>query len=538
MKAERLYKFDPKALVKLAQGTSVVIATLLAIPDSVALIPVAASPISWLLKVVAVWVSALILWFVGYLCVLHIVCWLTEGVRLGNDGIRLWRFGRLISWQSIVAVSVETQVMFSRIFSMTPPAKRLTLYIQRHPGGRLAPQAIPSFLFLANEFEALVQAIASKTFGSSPQSQDVLLAHVPDLPRLKGLYRILRWARMMVSVVIAIGLMAFLARKATVNYFYNTANKSFKQGNYSLAQRDYELVTSIDPFFAVAWQNLGGTEFHLGNMERACQCWEKALSLKPDLVEAKVSLAFIYIHSREFDKARNLLDRAIKLAPRNTAALTNLADLDMRLGHTREAVQTARLVLTVEQNNPLATCLIAQGKLRQGRAREALEILTTAKGGGVLTDRAAFCRLVEGEVRLALGQVEEAQHLFEQVLEQLPENTDALIDLAKVGIAQHDWGRADELLERACKIAKANPWTWIVRSNLSLRTGDKEKSKSYLARAVELTGQDAGSLAASARLALDLGQRSEAKELAGRAVKLEPVTPEAIAVLETISATE
>jgi Flp pilus assembly protein TadD len=533
--AEQLFSYNLKAMAKMAQGTSVIIATLLAIPDAFALLPNSSSLLGWLLRLIAVWLSALILWFAGYLSMMHLVAWASKGIVIGEDGIKLWRFGKLIPWAKIKAVGVEPQLIFSHIFSLSPPAQRLSLYVQAKPGAKLTPQTIPSFLFQPAEFQALLNAICQRSFAFQPDSQNVLIARHDELPKLKSLYLLLGWARIGLSLVISFGLITFLGRKATVNYFYNSGNRAFNQGELVEARRNYEFVTKIDPFFAVAWQNLGGTEFRLGDSQNACKHWHKALALKPDLVESKVSLAYIYIQERQFTKARNLLNHALNLAPQNLAALTNLADLDMRLGHTRDAMMTARLVLTIDQGNQLATGLIAQGRLRIGKPGEAIALLNAREQRGTIASELPFCRLIRGEAAADLGQLDQAEQYFQDVISENPSNPSALQDLARVYIRQKRWTEADDLMARASFLAPYDPWPHLIRSNLYLLKGDKQDASSYVSKAEQLSEQDALSLAESARIELALGNHARARKLAERSFRIEPVTPQALSIIQILS---
>lgn len=532
---EQIFHYNLKAIAKMAQGTSVAVATLLAIPDAFALLPNASDLLGWLLRLIALWLSALILWFAGYLCVMHLIAWASEGIAIQPGGIRLWRFGKLIPWQTIKAIGIEPQLIFSRIFSLNPPAQRLTLYVQSKSGGRISAQTIPSFLFLPAEFQSLLSAISRKTFAFEPNSQNVLLAKFDDLLKLKSLYVLLRWARVGLSLLISISLITFLGRKAMVNYLYNSGNRAHQQGDLLAARHSYELVTSLDPFFAVAWQNLGGTEFRLGDSSSACKHWRKALALKPDLVESKVSLAFIYIQERNFSAARSLLNRALHLAPRNVAALTNLADLDMRMGHTRDAMMTARLVLTVDKHNQLATGLIAQGRLRLGKPSEALALLDALSKENGPSAELPFCRLIKGEAAADLGEIDRAEEIFQSLSSENRSNPAPLLDLARVYIKQKRWSEADKLLQRASYLAPSDPWPDLTRADLWLQQGGRLNARIYLDRCEQLAGQDAISLAESARLELALGQRTKARMLAERSFRLEPLTPQALSIIQRLS---
>ncbi len=525
-----LLKYNPQSLARFSQGTSVVIATLLAIPDSIALIPSSSDALSWALRLIKIWLVALILWFVGFLAVLHIVRLVSQGIRVDEKGIRLWRFGRAIPWSRIQAVSIEGQELFSRLFGLMPVARRLTIYLSRKPGSLALPQHVPSFLFKPEEFDRFYLAICTTKFKFAPSGGDALICPPAELGGLKRIYRMIKVNRALLSVLIAVGLVFFLGRKAAVHYLYGSGNKAFQQRKYQSARVSYSKATAIDPAFAQAWHNLAGAEFRLGNFEKARQYWHRALFLKPDLVEPKVSLAYLYMQQREFAKAEDLLKRALRLAPRHSPTLINMADLNMRLGHTRTAMKITRLVITQEPSNHLANCLLAKGRLQLGEPAEALKLLVDGQDKQGLKFGETFCRLVAGEAYLALGQLQRAALLFDSVLAEAPGNAEAMTDLAKVRIAQQRLQEADDLLYQASQLATNDPWPYLLRAELQLRVDDPEFAEKLLRQSL-LKVQDARSLAESARLSLSLGRRARAIELADRALALEPLTPQAHSVL-------
>lgn len=524
---------EPRAMADLASRSAVAIATLLAIPDAIAILPESADPLSWFLRVVAIWLSALILWFLGYLALMFMVAWITGGVKLSNQGIELWRFGRLVPWRTVKAITVEKQAVFSHIFRLKPPAQRLTLYVQKRPQARMMPTSIPSFLFGVEQFDRLADTVSKAAFGFTPDSHEALIASAPDLPKLRKLYRLLGWSRIVVSVIIAIGLISFMGRRTAVNYYYNSGNQLFKCGDYTAAKRQYERAISFDPFFAPAWQNLGGTEFYLGHPSLARRCWLQALRIKPDLVEAKVDLSYMAMQERKFAEAREHLARALKLAPMDIAALINLADLDMRLGRVRSATTTARFILTRDPHNELATCLIAQGRLRMGNASGALQLLES-RSAEHSRSSSTFCRLVIGETDMELGLDKAAENNLRSVLADSPSSPDALLDLARLKIRQQQLQPAEELLTRAKAAAPGDPRPLIMESDLALKANETARGEALLAGAMELPGQDAISLAKEAELSLKLGKDQQAIDLAKHSLAIEPMTVEAYTVLDQI----
>jgi predicted Zn-dependent protease len=248
------------------------------------------------------------------------------------------------------------------------------------------------------------------------------------------------------------------------------------------------------------------------------------------MVEAKVSLSYICLQRRDFQGAKDLLDSALRFDPGNTGALINLADLNMRLGHTREAMKICHVVMTREKHNPQACCLLAQGRIRLGKPQEALSLVKESILRTETTD--TFCRMVMAEAFIAQGKTQEAIQILKELSDCEIPSHDVLLNLAHAQMMRHDWDGAWLTLDRAANLNHLNPWIWIYRSQIALARNDERWAGNLLYRAVSLNNQDSRSFAEEANLALRLGNYSQAVDLASKAILIEPVTPQAITVLE------
>ncbi len=546
----RLYPLHSKAMTQLAHGTCVVIASLLAIPDGIALIPRSTDLVSWILSVIGVWLSAAVLWFVGFLGILHCVSFLVKGVEVNEHGIRLWRLARPIPWPRVAAVAMEPQYFFSKIFSLKPVARKLTIFEQKNSWRKgaephLVPHHLPSFLFAPEEFEKLLADITQRKFNLVPNAQDVVVAEQQTFARLKSVYGLLVWQRLALTILISFGLVMLLGRKAIVNYQYNSGNKAMRANNYAAARDMYETASLVDPTFAAAWNNLANAEFLLGDFANAEKHWNRALFYKPDFVEAKISLAYFALQKRDFPKAKDLIDSALNLAPLNAAALVTRADYALRLGHVHASISDARQVMTDDPKRTgtsryTAACILAQGRLRQGNAHEAERILNELapvpnprlRNGQNIT----FRLLVTSQVDRALNNLTEAREAIDVALERAPLSGEILIERATVQSALKEYSNAATTLDAAQKISADNPWVYITRAQvLNLQSLEIVKVAKQLELASQCPGQDSDSLAQTARLYLLIGDREHAREAATKALKVESNTPLALSILKAIN---
>jgi Tfp pilus assembly protein PilF len=546
--ASQTFRFDRQAIALLGIRTSSVVATILSIPDAIALIPGSTTFTAWILAIVGCWITALVLWFVFFVGFLNAVRLLTGGIKVGPQGVKLWRFGRLLPWQSIIAVSIEDEGIFSRIFSFDRNVKRLTIFTHIESRSSflrtmVVPHYVASFYYSEADFKELCQSIAKHRFGVETSDRPILLTPQAEIPPLRKAHRIMRWQRVVVSIVITLSVSVFLGRKAVVFYSYNEGQKAYRQKDFARAEQRFMTAVSIERTFAPAWHGLASAEFHLGKFATAQLHWKEALKWKPDYVEAKVSLAYMDLQQRNFDDAEKLINSALALAPANPTALLNRADLNLRTGHISEATQDARLVVTQTEAPPtdrdifMATCLLARAKLMQGKPTEAAEMLaplpvTEARLG--MGENLTYRLIVGSQIALAQGQINKAERLARLAVNR-GATIDALLQMAEVEIARKDYEVAQTIVERCQTIMPTNPWVYIAASEINIERDRIEQACSNLEGALKCEPLDALSLTRIAELYERAGRSDLAIDSARSAIKLEPGCQMAKAILDKLA---
>lgn len=578
--AAQTFKFDRQAIALLGIRTSSVVATILSIPDAIALIPGSTTITAWILAIIGCWITALVIWFVFFVGFLNALRLLTGGIKVGPNGVKLWRFGRLLPWESIAAVSIEDEGLFTRMFSFDRKVKRLTLFTHIKSKSdflrlMVVPHYVASFYYSETDFRELCRAITRYRFnleigyqippGSHYQARvettlptrpdfverrtdtadrPVLLLPPEELPAVRKAHSIIRWQRILLSILITLSVSMFLARKAIVFYSYNEGLKAYRFNDFAQAEQRFNASVSIEKTFAPAWHGLASSEFHTGKFQEAQQHWKEALRWKPDYVEAKVSLAYMNLQQRKFDEAEKLINSALALAPSDPTALLNRADLNLRTGHLFEAIQDARLVVAPTETAPtdrdvfMATCLLAHAKLLQGKAVEAASMLaplpvTEARLG--MGENLTYRLLVGSQVALALGQTSKAEKLARLAV-QRGSSIDSLLVLAQVELARKEYDVAQEILERCRKLMPDNPWIYITASELNIARGHKDQAAINLKSALSYEPLDPLSLARIANLYCNLGNTAEALAAANRSLQMEPANPVAQVVVDRLNA--
>lgn len=534
--ASQRFRYDRQAIAQLGLRTSVVVATILSIPDAIALIPSKTTVTAWILALVGCWVTALVLWFIFFVGMMHVLRLILGGIQVGPLGVKLWRCGQLITWESICAVSIEDESLFRLIFSFERKIKRLTLFTRiksksDYLSTIVIPNYIASFFFSEKDFTEMCRTICLYRFRVETGANPVLYAPLPELPGVRKAHRFIKWQRIVLSAMITISVGIFLARKAIVFYSYNEGQRAYRHQDYAVAEEKFRNAVSIEGSFAPAWHGLAGAEFNLGKFENAHHHWKEALKWKPDFVEAKVSLANMNLQQRNFAEAEKLINSALSLAPANPTALLNRADLYLRTGYARRATQDARLVVSQAEYQPtdqevfMATCQLAHAKLMQGKLQEAANLLAplpVTEARLSMGENLTYRLLVGARIALALGQVSKAERLARMALHRV-ENLDTLLVMAQIRLARQDYDVAQTILEKCRSMTSSDPWIYIAACEVNLARHQNRLATTNLKCASACRPSDPLALSRIAQLYSKLGMVNEAIEAANQSLKLEPV---------------
>jgi len=529
-------------MTQYALGSSKLIASLLVIPDAIALVPNATDVISWAIKLIGLWVSAAVLWFVSFNGILQIVKLIALGVKLDEKGFYPWRFAKLIRWEQIEAIQVDERETFSRFFFLKPLVRRLTLYVAKPKHDRLIPNYLPSFMFSKAVFDDLVREVTIQKFGNVPDSPQVMLATQNGLAKMPATQKLIGVQRVLVSALVAFGLLSFIGRKAIVNFSYNSGNRALAHHQVEAAQEQYQLAVNLDPSFAYAWEALGRTQLDQNHLHDAVHSWQKALYLKPDYVEAEIWLARYELLEGSLVEAKEKLNSALNFAPDESRALACLAQYEVLTGKSMEASFKARKILKTEPSETtraLCELVLAQVLLRNNQPKECLKNLAALTGKKLDAFNMLSFYQTRGAAYSALEQWQEAEHDFRCARTIEPENAVTLNLFAKLKLANGKPQEAAQLMKLVPKSALASPLTVLNLAKLDASTGH---NKEAILRLEKLTSGnnvdvDANSLVDAAELLYRLGARKSASEAALKALFIDHDNERAIALSNLSSRT-
>lgn len=195
--------------------------------------------------------------------------------------------------------------------------------------------------------------------------------------------------------------------------------------------RDKEALTafnkakSLDPTMAEAFYWAGQINSRLNNNAEAVKDFQKAVALRDNYFEAWYGLGSAYFDLDNFTEAKNAYEKAKRLKNDNAEVVANLGDVYRQMGDFNQA----------ESNYNLAGLFFERQKdFGTNTETRSLTAETYSKAGF------AIAKQCEANIRMAIPcKWDAAVRLLEKAASYSPNP----IDLANLGWAQHNAGKAD-----------------------------------------------------------------------------------------------
>ncbi len=528
---KRVFRYCPRALANLGLRTSVVIATILSIPDAFALLPGALSASEWMLKLIGCWTTALVTWFVFFVGMLHTVRIACGGVEFNANGFKLWRLGRLVLWSSVGSVSMEDQELFSKIFSFEPVARKMTICsaITGPFKAIVVPHQIPSFLFSEDEFTTMFRLAAQYGVSNTAATQGegrvpamILIAPADKKLRQADGRKTAETAKAEVDGVgsIADSIAGPLEPDQAVS-----GARTINDGTQSPRRdrgkpRSDEIMASVrKTYHLMNWQRvfvsiliavgismfLGRRTIVLYSYNDGLKCYrhrdfrgavrdfKMAVAIEPSFAPAWHGLAGAEFNLGEFAQARDHWIRALFWKPDYVEAKVSLAYVSLQQRDFPRAEALVNSSLNLAPLNTTALLNRSDLNIRTGHLKEALQdarlVLTLNQGDWNAESYMATCLFAHA--KLLQGRPIEASRIISRLPiepEKLTRGENLYYRLlvgAEIFLALSEEAKAAELAEMALKRAQ-NVDSLLVMADVYIAEKRFEEARMILKRAIRL----------------------------------------------------
>ena len=183
----------------------------------------------------------------------------------------------------------------------------------------------------------------------------------------------------------------------------------------------------------------------LKNTEKSVDCFKKAAALQPDNVTYMETLAQVYIRQQDFAQAIPVVEKIYERDKERLDLLEMLFQLYQQVGRNDKAVEVLNRIEAIDGKSERISMAKSEIFTRQGNKKGAIaEIKALAqKYPNDLNYMALYA-----ETMMMNGQVKKALKVYDQILQQEPDNNRVLMSLRTYHQALGHQTVADSLTER------------------------------------------------------------------------------------------
>jgi tetratricopeptide (TPR) repeat protein len=212
----------------------------------------------------------------------------------------------------------------------------------------------------------------------------------------------------------------------------------------------------------------------------------KAVELEPKNTKLRAALVRHYILAGQKEKAEQALRQNLVLEPDQETNVVALAQFLNQEGRSREAEQTFKDFIAKHKENFPARLALANFYLstgQRGRGAKVLEEITTLDPSG---PKGMEAKNQLAQLRLAQGQVEEAEKLVAGILKDNPKDMAATQTQGLIALAKKDGLKAVSSFRIITQDQPQNPEAWLLLARAHLVNNEVEQAKDKAKKALEL----------------------------------------------------
>jgi tetratricopeptide (TPR) repeat protein len=247
------------------------------------------------------------------------------------------------------------------------------------------------------------------------------------------------------------------------------ANFYRSQGRTVETERVLKEALAIDASDVTVNGNLADLFMRTGRIQEA-EAPIRAIAAKMPNGTSQLMLAEYYIKANRSKEAAAILDKLAADKETYAMAKARLAVLDYTEGRAAEAHKTLDEVLKREPKNAIALVLKAKLLATERQFDQALKFAKAAEAANPAA--AAEPQLIEAQIYMDRGQVEEAQAGFRNVLTSQPQSVAAQLALARLQSVLGNRDAAVQFAKQAAALAPGNAETRLTLATVLIDARD------------------------------------------------------------------
>lgn len=190
----------------------------------------------------------------------------------------------------------------------------------------------------------------------------------------------------------------------------------------------------------------GEVLFQEGRFQEALQVFEEVIRQKPESVEALNNAGVTYLELGRIEEAIEALRKSLEINPGNQNSFFSLIDCYWEHGEEAEA---GKIYKTYEKYVPESTV--------KQQYKDALAPYVSTAQTRITPETTVHPDVTRGEVLFQNGQLEDAEQVFKQLLNEDPAQTEALNNLGVIAVQKNQFPEAVEYFVEGLESAPRHP---------------------------------------------------------------------------------
>ncbi|XP_071113753.1 protein O-mannosyl-transferase TMTC1-like [Haliotis cracherodii] len=209
--------------------------------------------------------------------------------------------------------------------------------------------------------------------------------------------------------------------------------------NQTEAEILYKMALKLLPNHKGAYINLGQLLFNGGQRDEGVLMVQKSLNIDAHNIEALLTMGKMMMDEQRWTEAEHYIKTAIVEKPSFAKAYNYYGVFLLRKGQVKDAVSYYQQAYKLDELDTIAMSNAADGLRQLGRLDEAEQLLRHSNS--IKPDVKTLDQLAMLYFRS--GQMSKAQHVYEELMAQSPNDTDIIIHYANVLMRQNELNKAE-----------------------------------------------------------------------------------------------
>lgn len=337
--------------------------------------------------------------------------------------------------------------------------------------------------------------ITNEKWAEAAQDLDLILAKIPLEPRAKYLRAIVSAQlgdnedskNKINETIVTLNSISDEVMKQNPSYLFLAGVTNYNLGNFEDALRYFQYYLTIKENDFGSLRYIAIIELKQGNPQNAKNLLSKANVYYPDDPALLSLLGISLMELGKIEQAKYYFEKVVSLTPGYGSALSNLAQSEILAGNYSQAISNLLDAKKSDDNSPNITLLLVEAYLKTNQFDKAKEL--TQKLVNAQPQNSYFQK--QHGIALGLsGDIEKARAAFLEAVKLQPENSDAIIHLARMEFIAQGPESAIALLKSKVGLQPKNTKLIVELADLYLKTGQMDNALAQYQQAFDFDNQN------------------------------------------------